>query len=188
MMDAGRHPKINLLSYSEVEEVSGYIGNFSVKVRKKARCVNEEACTGCGTCQDKCPAKVLDTGFEAGMGKRKAIYRPFAQAIPNIPVIDKENCIWFIRGKCGACKKLCPTGAIDFEQQDKILDLEVGTIIVATGFAMWDPKQLPQYSYGKSPNIITGLQFERLTSAIGPTGGEILTAEGKKPEKVAIIH
>jgi len=188
MMDAGRHPNITLLTYSEVEDVSGYIGNFTVRVRKKARSVREEVCTGCGICQEKCPVKVVDTGFEVGMGKRKAIYRPFAQAIPNVPVIDRENCLWFTKGRCRACEKLCPAGAIDYEQQDQILELKVGAIVVATGFAMWDPRKLPQYSYGLSPNIITSLQFERLVSAGGPTGGEILTAEGKKPERVAIIH
>ncbi len=188
MTDAGRHPNITLLTYSEVEDVSGYIGNFTVRVRKKARSVREDLCTGCGICQEKCPVKVVDNVFQAGMGKRKAIYRPFAQAIPNIPVIDRENCLWFTKGRCRACEKLCPAGAIDFEQQDQILELKVGAIVVATGFAMWDPTKLPQYSYGLSPNIITGLQFERLVSGTGPTGGEILTAEGKKPEKVAIIH
>lgn len=187
-MDAGRHPKIELLTYSEVEEVSGYIGNFTVRIRKRARYVNEELCTGCGLCEEKCPWKVVDPVFEAGMGKRKVIYRPFAQAIPNIPVIDRENCVYFIRGKCRACEKFCPTGAIDFEQEDQLLDVQVGAIVVATGFAMWDPTKLPQYSYGRSPNIITSLQFERLTSAGGPTDGEIVTAEGKKPERVAIIH
>jgi heterodisulfide reductase subunit A len=188
MMDAGRHPKIELLTYSEVEEISGYVGNFTARIRKRARSVREDLCTGCGICQEKCPIKVVDTVFEAGMGKRKVIYRPFAQAVPNIPVIDRDNCVYFIRGKCRACEKLCPTGAIDFEQQDELLDVQVGAIVVATGYEMWDPTQLPQYSYGRSPNIITGLQFERLTSAGGPTSGEILSAEGKKPERVAIIH
>jgi heterodisulfide reductase subunit A len=188
MMDAGRHPNITLLSYSEVEEVSGYVGSFNVRIRKRARSVHEDLCTGCGLCQEKCPKEVVDPIFEAGMGKRKAIYRPFSQAIPNIPVIDREHCIYFVRERCGACAKLCPTGAVDFEQEDRLVDVEVGAIIVATGFEMWDPTQLPQYSYGLSPNIITGLQFERLTSAAGPTAGEIVTAEGEKPEGVAIIH
>ena len=187
-MDAGRHPNITLLTYSEVEEVSGYVGNFTVRIRKRARYVKEDLCTGCGLCQEKCPRKVVDTVFEAGMGKRKVIYRPFAQAIPNIPVIDRENCLYFTKGRCKLCEQVCPTGAIDFEQDDQLLDVQVGAIIVATGFGMWDPTQLPQYSYGLSPNIITGLQFERLSSAGGATGGEILTAEGKKPERVAIIH
>jgi heterodisulfide reductase subunit A len=188
MMDAGRHPNITLLTYSEVEEVSGYVGSFNVRVRKRARAVDEELCTGCGLCQEKCPTKVADEAFEAGMGKRKAIYRPFSQAIPNTPVIDREHCIYFVRGRCKLCEKVCPTGAIDYEQQDQLLDLQVGALVVATGFAMWDPAKLVQYSYGLSPNIITGLQFERLANAGGPTGGEILTAEGEKPERVAIIH
>ena len=188
MMDAGRHPNITLLTYSEVEEVSGYVGQFTARIRKRARSVKEDLCTGCGACEEKCPRRVVDEVFEAGMGKRKAIYRPFSQAIPNIPVIDRANCLWFTKERCRLCEKVCPTGAIDYEQEDQILEVQVGAIVVATGFGMWDPVKLPQYSYGLSPNIITGLQFERLTSAIGPTEGEILTAEGKKPERVAIIH
>ena len=187
-MDAGRHPNITLLTYSEVEEISGYVGNFTARIRKRARSVNEELCTGCGICQEKCPRKVIDTGFEAGLGKRKAIYFSFSQAIPNLPVIDRESCLFFTKGRCKICEKSCPAGAIDYTQQDELLEVQVGAIIVATGFGMWDPVQLPQYSYGLSPNIITGLQFERLSSAGGPTGGEILTAEGEKPERVAIIH
>ena len=187
-MDAGRHPNITLLTYSEVEGVSGYVGKFDVRIRKRARSVIEDLCTGCGLCQEKCPRRVVDTVYEAGMGRRKAIYRPFSQAIPNIPVLDRENCLFFTRGRCKLCEKHCPTGAIDYEQEDTLLDVQVGAIVVATGFAMWDPVQLPQYSYGLSPNIITGLQFERVTNASGPTGGEILTSEGEKPERVAIIH
>jgi heterodisulfide reductase subunit A len=122
------------------------------------------------------------------MGKRKAIYRPFSQAIPNIPVIDRENCLFYLRGRCKLCEKHCPTGAIDFEQQDELLDVQVGAIVVATGFQMWDPEQLPDYGYGVSPNIITGLEFERLSNSSGPTGGEILTSEGNPPESVAFIH
>jgi len=188
MMDAGRHPNITLLTYSEVEEISGYVGNFTARIRKRARSVKEDVCTGCGMCQEKCPTKVIDTSFEAGIGKRKAIYTPFSQAIPNVPVIDREHCLFFTKGRCKLCEKVCPTKAIDYAQEDQLLEVEVGAIVVATGYAMWDPTQLPQYSYGLSPNIITGLQFERLTSAGGPTGGEILTADGKKPERVAIIH
>jgi heterodisulfide reductase subunit A len=188
MMDAGRHPNITLLSYSEVEEVSGYVGNFTARIRKRARSVKEDVCTGCGLCQEKCPRRVLDTAFEAGMGKRKAIYRPFTQAIPNIPVIDRESCLYYTKGKCRICEKECPTEAIDFEQEDEMVEVEVGAIVVATGYAMWDPTQLKQYAYGLSPDIITGLQFERLTSSIGPTEGEILTSKKEKPEKVAIIH
>ena len=187
-MDAGRHPNITLLTYSEVEKVSGYVGSFTARIRKRARSVKGDLCTGCGICQEKCPIKVVDTVFEAGMGKRKVIYVPFSQAIPNIPVIDREHCPYFLKGRCKFCERVCPPGAIYYDQQDELLDVQVGAIIVATGFSMWNPTQLPQYSYGLSPNIITALQFERLSSAGGPTSGEILTNEGKKPERVAILH
>lgn len=188
MMDVGRHPKIKLFSYSEVESVSGYVGQFNVRILKRARSIKEELCTGCGACLEKCPSKTLDMAYDAGMAKRRAIYRPCAQAIPNFPVIDKEHCTYYLKGKCKLCEKMCPTGAIWYDQPDEHFELEVGAIVVATGTGMWDPKRLPQYSYGLSPNIITGLQFERLSSSTGPTMGQILTAEGKKPEKVAIIH
>jgi heterodisulfide reductase subunit A len=188
MMDAGRHPDIELLTYSEVEEVSGYIGSFQVKVRKKARHVNADVCTGCGLCQEKCPQKRIPSEFEQGLGQRAAIYVPFPQAIPRVPVIDTERCTFFLLQKCRACEKLCPAGAIDFEQQDEILELDVGAIIVATGYAQFASKQLPQYNYPLSPDIIDGLQFERLSSATGPTEGEILTSKGVPPKSVAIIH
>ena len=188
MTDAGRHPNITLLTYSEVEQVSGYVGQFSVRIRKRARSVREDLCTSCGMCQEKCPRRVRDTAFEAGMGRRKAIYRPFAQSIPSIPVIDRDNCLFFTKGRCKICEKVCPTGAIYYEQEDQILEVQVGAIVVATGFEMWDPAQLPTYGYGLSANILTGLQFERLSSSGGPTSGEILTAEGEKPESVAVIH
>ena len=187
-MDAGRHPNITLLTYSEVEAVSGYVGRFTVKVRKRARSVDEDLCTGCGLCQEKCPRRVVDNAFEEGMGKRKAIYRPFSQAIPNIPVIDRENCLYYLRGRCKLCEKNCPTGAIRFDQEDTFLDLDVGAIVVATGFQMWDPKQLAEYSYGTSANIISGIEFERLSNPSGPTEGQIRTAEGEVPERVAIVH
>ena len=188
MMDAGRHPNIELLTYSEVEEVSGYIGKFQVKVRKKARHVNAELCTGCGLCQEKCPQKTIPSEFDQGLGKRSAIYVPFPQAIPRVPVIDTARCTYFLEQKCRACEKLCPAGAIDFEQEDEILELEVGAVIMATGFAQFQAEELPQYNRSLSPDIIDGLQFERLSSATGPTEGEILTSKGVPPERVAIIH
>jgi heterodisulfide reductase subunit A len=187
MMDVGRHPNISLLTYSEVEEVSGYVGNFAVKMRRRARSVDEDICTGCGTCWQKCPRRV-PSEFDQGLGKRKAIYTPFAQAVPRVPVIDRDNCLYFQRGRCKLCEQFCEAGAVDFSQEDEIIERTVGAIVVATGFAMWDPTQLPQYSHDLSPNIVTGLEFERITSSEGPTAGEIVTAEGKKPERVAIIH
>jgi len=188
MMDAGRHPNIELLTYSEVEEVSGYIGKFQVKVRKKARHVNAELCTGCGLCQEKCPQKTIPSEFDQGLGKRSAIYVPFPQAIPRVPVIDTARCTYFLKQKCRACEKLCPAGAIDFEQEDEILELGVGAVIMATGFAQFQAEELPQYNRSLSPDIIDGLQFERMSSATGPTGGEILTSKGVAPKRVAIIH
>ncbi len=194
-MDAGRHPNIELLDYSEVVEVQGYVGNFDVRVRRKPRYVDVDKCTGCGQCPEACILRrgkgklMVPDEFEVGMGKRAAAYIPFAQAIPFKAVIDPNSCLQLTRGKCSQkCVDACGPGAIDFEMEETFVDLKVGAIVVATGFTMWNPTQLPDYGYGKSPNVITGLEFERLTSAVGPTDGEILTSEGKKPEKVAIIH
>ena len=187
MSDVGSHPNIELLTYSQVEEVSGCIGNFKVKIRKKARYVDEEKCTGCGVCQEKCPWKV-DSEFDAGLAKRKAIYTPFPQAVPNIPVIDKEYCVYFLKGTCRACEKFCVAKAIDFEQKDKLLEIEVGSIILATGYDVFDSSVISQYGYRRYDNVITGLEFERLSNAAGPTGGQIVLKNGQPPQSVAIIH
>ena len=189
MSDVGHHPNIELLAYSEVEEVSGSVGNFKVKVRRKARYVDEGKCIGCGVCEQKCPWKV-PSEFEAGLGHRKAIYIPFAQAIPNIATVDKEHCVYIQSGgkKCGACIKYCEAGAIDFDQTDQLVELEVGTIILATGYDLLDPGQIPQYGYGKYDNVITALEFERMTCAAGPTSGKIQLKDGSEPHSVAIIH
>jgi len=187
MVSVGQHPKIQLLTYSEVEKVAGYVGNFQVTVRKKARYVNEDLCTGCGLCEEKCPARNIPSEFDLGLGTRKAIYRPFPQAVPSTPVLDKEHCIYFQRGKCRACEKFCPRKAIDFEQQDKLLELEVGTIILATGFDPADPSSIAQAGYGLD-NVLTGLEFERMVNASGPTGGQVLLKDGRPPKSVAILH
>ena len=187
MTEIGQHPYIELLAYSEVEEVSGSIGNFKVKVRKKARYVDEGKCIGCSVCEEKCPRKV-PSEFEEGMDERKAIYIPFAQAIPNVATIDREHCIYFKTGKCRACEKFCDAKAIDFEQQDEIIEIEVGAIILATGYDPFDPSVMSQYGYGKYDNVLTGLQFERMTCAAGPTGGKIVLKDGQQPKSTAIIH
>ncbi len=188
MVSVGRHENITLLTYSEVESVSGVVGNFEVRVRKKARYVNEDLCTGCGTCVEKCPWKKIPSEFDLNLGTRPAIYFHFAQAVPRIPVIDTENCAYFKNGKCGACAKFCQKDAIDFNQQDEIVDIEVGTIILATGFMDFNPEISPQYGYGKLDNVLTGMEFERLVNSGGPTTGEVLLSNGHKPKRIAIVH
>jgi len=187
MASARSHENIELMTYSEVMEVSGYVGNFKVKIRKKPRYVDASKCTGCGTCQDKCPVKV-DNEFDVGIGKRKAIYTPFPQAVPNVPVIDREQCTYFIKGKCRACEKFCEPKAIDFEQTEKIVELDIGCIIVTTGFDNMEPSAMLQFGYGKYDNVITGLQFERMSNASGPTGGKIVLKDGSEPTSIAILH
>jgi len=172
MVDVSRHPNITLLTYSEAESVTGEAGAFRVQVRQKARSVDFDICTGCGVCQEKCPKRV-PSEFDMGVGLRKAIYTPFPQAVPNVPVIDRENCIWFQRGKCRVCERFCPTGAINFDQQDELIDLEVSTIVVATGFDQFDPMRKPELGWAENPGVISGLEFERLVSASGPTAGQI---------------
>lgn len=188
MVSVGQHENIEILSYSEVEEVAGYVGNFKVMVRKKARYVDEDVCTGCGLCQEKCPAKKIPSEFDGGLGTRTAIYIPFAQAIPRVPVIDEENCRYFQSGKCRVCEKLCPTGAVDFEQQDQVVELQVGTIIVATGFDLFDCSRISEYGYGRYDNVLSSLQLERLVDASGPTRGRIVLKDGREPESLAIVH
>jgi heterodisulfide reductase subunit A2 len=188
MVSVGRHENIKLLSYSEVESVSGYVGNFNVRVRRKPRYVNEDLCTGCGTCVEKCPWKKIPSEFDLGLGVRPAIYFPFAQAVPRVPVIDTQNCAYFLRGKCKACEKFCQTKAIDFQQQEEILEVNVGTIILATGFQDFDPKLAPRYGYGTIENVLTSMEFERLINSGGPTTGEVRLKDGRKPEHIAIIH
>jgi heterodisulfide reductase subunit A len=189
MSEAGQHENVTLLTYSEIESVKGSVGNFEVKVRKKARRVDYDACTGCGICIEKCPRKVVDTEFEAGLGFRKAIYTPFPQAVPRVPVIDADSCIWFQRQKCRACEKLCPTDAIKFDQEDETLTLNVGNIILATGWKPFECRDIPQYGYGRLANVYTSLEFERLCNAAGPTNGKIVLRDGKtEPQSVAIIH
>jgi len=183
----GQHPNIELMTYSEVEEVSGYIGNFKAKIRKKARYVDEDKCTGCGTCMEKCPWKAASE-FDEGLTQRKAIYTPFAQAVPNVPVIDTEHCAYFLKGTCRACEKFCEVKAIDFEQQDEEVEVEVGAVIVATGYDSFDPSVISHYGYGRYDNVVTALQFERMCNASGPTQGKILLKDGSEPRSVAIIH
>lgn len=189
MSDTGMHPNIELLTWSEVEKIDGYVGDFTATIRKKARYVNIEDCTGCGICEEKCPRNVIDDIFEVGMGYRKAIYTPFEQAVPKYPVLDVPNCTYFERGTCKACEKFCPTGAINFEQEDELITVQVGNIVLATGFDLFDARRIPQYGYGRLANVFTSLEFERMCNAAGPTEGEVVLRDGKTPpQSVGIIH
>lgn len=199
MVEVYQHPNIKLLTYSEVEGVSGFIGNFRVKIRKKARSINEDLCTGCGLCIQKCPIKKNALNeFEEGLATRPAVYVPFPQAVPNIPVIDRSVCTYYKSGKCQMCKKVCGREAIDFEQKDSFIEAEVGAIVVATGYKLYSIDKKPEgspyagygeYGYGKFKDVLNGLQFERIASASGPTSGEILRPSDKSvPKKVVFIQ
>ncbi|NTW55688.1 MAG: CoB--CoM heterodisulfide reductase iron-sulfur subunit A family protein [Chlorobiaceae bacterium] len=189
MVEAAQHPNITLLTYSEVEKVEGYIGNFTVRVKKKSRFVDMQTCTGCGDCYTKCPVKKIPSEFDCGLGRRTAIFTPFAQSVPNNPIIDKDHCIYFKNGKCQLCVKACKFDAINFTFQDEYLDLEIGAIVVATGFQVQDTAMYGEYGYGKYPDVITGLQFERLASASGPTAGKILRpSDQKEPQHIVFIQ
>jgi heterodisulfide reductase subunit A-like polyferredoxin len=172
MLDVGRHPNIDLLAYSEVENVQGEAGDFKITVRKKARFVEENKCTGCGACSEKCPTQVFDA-FNEGLGTRTAVYAYFAQGIPSTRTIDPEHCRQLNGKKCGICAKICQAEAINFDQKDRILELNVGAIILAAGYDVFDPSLIPEYRYREIPNIVTAMEFERLLSASGPTGGHL---------------
>jgi heterodisulfide reductase subunit A len=192
MMEAANHPNIELLTYSEVVGVEGSIGNYTVKVKKKARYVNLDKCTGCGDCIIACRLKGrIPSEFDEGMGKRSAIYIPFPQAVPLKCTIDKENCLMLTRGKCGTgplCDEACEAGAIDLKQKDEEVDLKVGAIVVATGCDLVDPDSLYEYGYAHSDDVITSLQMERLISSSGPTNGEILRpSNSEKPKSITYI-
>ena len=188
MVEVAQHPNITLYTYAELDSLSGFIGNFEAKIRLKAKSIDESLCTGCGLCTTKCPQKKIPSEFNAGLGRRTAIYVPFPQAVPNKPVIDKEHCTHYRTGKCGVCEKVCPTHAIRFGQEDRIINEQVGAVVVTTGFNVLGTDFFPEYGYGCYADVITGLQFERLASASGPTLGEIRRpSDGKVPEKVVFI-
>lgn len=199
MVEVYQHPKIKLLTYSEVEKVEGFIGNFKVTIRKKARFVDDTKCTGCGDCMQKCPIKKKALSeFDENLTTRSAIYVPFPQAVPNIPVIDTAVCTYFKNGKCSMCQKVCGRDAIFFDQKDEMLTEDIGAIIVATGYKLYTIDKKPEnseikgygeYGYGKYKDVIDGLQFERIASASGPTSGEFKRpSDGKEPKKIVFIQ
>ena len=172
MLDVGRHPNIELMAYSEVDKVEGEAGDFKVTVRRKARYVDEDKCTGCGACAEKCPTVVSDA-FNEGLGKRRAVYSWFAQGIPSTHTIDPDHCRQLNGKKCGICQKVCQADAINFDQKDRLIELDVGAIIVASGYDVFDASRIPEYQYKQIPNVITAIEFERLLSASGPTSGHL---------------
>jgi len=185
------HRNITLWSYSEVAGIDGYVGNFTVKVKRKPRYVIEEDCVGCNQCVEACVFKEgkFSDEFNFGMSKRKPVYMPFPQATPSVVLIDPQTCLHLKTGKCKqACAAACERHAIDFTQQEQIVEVNVGAIILATGFKHFDAARMAQYGYGKYPNVYTSVEVERLVNASGPTGGEVLLKDGRKPKSVAIIH
>lgn len=189
MVDAAQNENINIISYAEVEAVSGFVGNFSVKIRKKARFVDETKCTGCGLCTEKCPQKKVPNEFNLGLDNRRAIYIPFAQAVPKVATIDPNYCTMLKTGKCGVCSKVCTAGAIDYRQQDEIIQREYGAIVAATGFEPISMEKFDEFAYSQSPDVVTSLEFERLMNAAGPTGGTLLRpSDGTHPHTLVFVQ
>jgi heterodisulfide reductase subunit A-like polyferredoxin len=188
LVAAARHPNIELITNAEVTKLEGEKGNFKVQITKHPKFVDEEKCIGCGQCAEKCPVRVPNE-FDEGMGDRKAIYVPFPQAVPLIYKIDKENCLYFNKGVCKVCKKVCPADAPDFEQETEFIDINAGAVIVTTGYDQIAPEVKKEYGYGQYKNIIHALQFERILSASGPTGGKLLRpSDNSIPKKIAFIQ
>jgi heterodisulfide reductase subunit A len=189
-VEVARNKNIELLVYSEVEEVKGYVGNFTVTIKKHPTYVDFSRCTGCGDCAEACVLKKgIPSEFEEGIARRRPIYIPFPQAVPLKAVVDKESCLLLSKGKCKkTCVEACKAEAINFEQKEEIIEREVGSIVIATGFDLFDPHLLPQYGYGVCENVITNLQFERLASPSGPTRGEVLLKDGTVPKGIAFLH
>ncbi len=187
-VEVGHHEQIQLITHAEIESIEGEVGDFRVRIRRRAAYVDWDLCTGCGLCQEKCPGRA-PSDFERGTGERAAIYTLSPQAVPNKPIIDPEHCIHFLRDRCGACAKLCPVGAVDFEQQDTILEASCDAIILATGYDIYGLDQMPEYGGGKVPNVIDALAFERLLSSSGPTSGQVQRpSDGRVPDEVVFIQ
>jgi len=188
MMDAGRHPNIQLLAFSEVEDVTGYVGNFKVTVRKKARYVDATLCNACGDCAEVCPATHPDE-FQMGLATRRAVYLPFPQAVPSAYLIDMDTCLGTNPIACGKCAEVCEKKAIDYDMQDELVVLDIGAIVVATGMDVYDPTALDEYGYTRFENVITSMEFERLICAGGPTTGHLVRpSDHKTPKKIGFVQ
>ena len=189
MVDAAQHEGIQIMAYSQVESVKGFVGNFTVTIRHKARYVDETKCTGCGLCTEKCPQKKAPNAFNLGLNTRRAIYIPFAQAVPKVATIDPDFCTMLKSGKCGVCAKVCTAGAIDYRQRDRLEERQYGAIVAATGFRPISLEKYGEYAYGQSPDVVTSLELERLMNAAGPTGGTLLRpSDGKHPHTLVFVQ
>ena len=189
MVDVAQHEKIRIFSYSEVESIKGFVGNFNVTIKKKARYVKEDVCTGCGLCTEKCPQKKVPNDFNLGMDNKRAIYIPFAQAVPKIATIDADYCTMLKTGKCGVCSKVCTAKAIDYTQKDEFIEEKYGAIVAATGFNPISMDKFDEYAYSQSKDVITSLEYERLMNAAGPTAGKLLRpSDGKHPHTLVFVQ
>ncbi len=189
MVDCAQNEKIHIYAYSEVAAVKGFVGNFKVTIRKKARFVDTTKCTGCGLCTEKCPQKKVPNEFNLGLDTRRAIYIPFAQAVPKVATIDSDYCNMLQKGKCGVCARVCSAGAIDYTQKDELIEEEYGAIVAATGFNPIDLGQFNEFAYAQSPDVVSSLEFERLMNAAGPTGGILLRpSDGKHPHTIVFVQ
>ncbi len=189
MVECSQNEKIHIHSYSEVSDVKGFVGNFTVKIKKKARFVDETKCTGCGLCTEKCPQKKVPNLFNLGLNNRRAIYIPFAQAVPKVATIDADYCNMLKNGKCGVCAKICTAGAINYEQKDEFIEEKYGAIIVATGYNPIKLDKYDEFAYSQSKDVVTSLEFERLTNAAGPTSGTLLRpSDGKHPHTIVFVQ
>ena len=189
MVDCAQNEKIHIYAYSEVTAVKGFVGNFTATIKKKARYVDTTKCTGCGLCTEKCPVKNVPNEFNLGMNNRRAIYIPFAQAVPKVATIDADYCNMLKNGKCGVCSKICSAGAIDYKQQDEYVEERYGAIVAATGFNPIKLDNFDEFAYSQSKDVITSLEFERLTNAAGPTSGQLLRpSDGKHPHTIVFVQ
>ena len=189
MVDVAQNEKIRIFSYSEVTDVKGFVGNFDVTIKRKARYVNETLCTGCGACTEKCPMKKVPNEFNLGMDNRHAVYIPFAQAVPKVATIDPNHCLMLKSGKCGLCSKVCGAGAIDYKAKDEFLEERYGAIVVATGFNPISMEKFDEFAYAQSKDVITSLELERLMNAAGPTGGTLLRpSDHQHPHTIVFVQ
>lgn len=189
MVDVAQNDKIRIFSYSEVTDVKGFVGNFDVTIKRKARYVKEDICTGCGACTEKCPQKKVPNEFNMGMDNRRAIYIPFAQAVPKVATIDPAHCIMLKSGKCGLCSKVCIAGAIDYNAKDEYIEEKYGAIVAATGFNPISMDKFDEFAYSQSKDVITSLELERLMNAAGPTGGTLLRpSDGEHPHTIVFVQ